>query len=94
MVEFAYKKEKLRSGESILRPVAKVYLLRNRSEWVPEYFYIDSGADFSLIPYKFGRFLGLDEKTYDMRSIGGVGGLISMRISLHSWPLRVSIRFR
>lgn len=52
MIEFDYRQERLHSGEIIYRPVAKVYLLKNKREWIAEYFYIDSGADYTLIPYK------------------------------------------
>jgi hypothetical protein len=59
MIEFDYRQERLRTGETIFRPVAKVYLLRAEGEWIAEYFYVDSGADYTLIPYRMGRFLGL-----------------------------------
>jgi len=41
------------------RPVAKVYLKTEFDEWLPCFMYIDSGADFALVPYKFGLMLGL-----------------------------------
>ncbi len=44
MIEFDYRKEYQRSGEVIFRPVAKIYLMRSSSEWISQYFYIDSGA--------------------------------------------------
>ncbi len=40
MVEFNYRQERLRSGEIIFRPVAKVYLQRPDSEWIAQYFYV------------------------------------------------------
>lgn len=49
---------------------------------------MDSGADFSLIPFKFGRFIRLDEKKDVTRKIGGVGGLISVRMV--SIPMKVN----
>ena len=61
MIGFDYRREKLHTGETIFRPVAKVYLLRNKNEWVAEYFYVDSGADYSLIPYQMGKFLNLEK---------------------------------
>jgi hypothetical protein len=33
MVEFDYRQERLPTGEVILRPVAKVYLLNSEKEW-------------------------------------------------------------
>jgi hypothetical protein len=32
MIEFDYRQERLRTGEIIFRPAAKVYLLRSESE--------------------------------------------------------------
>ena len=82
MVEFGYRKETLHSGETIFRPVAKVYLLRDGKEWIPEYFYVDSGADYTLIPYKFGRFIGLDSIALDVEEISGIGGVVGIRFAV------------
>ena len=71
MVEFDYRQERLRSGEIIFRPVAKVYLLKSDSEWIAEYFYVDSGADYTLIPYRMGRFLSLERIASEVKEIGG-----------------------
>jgi len=81
MIEFDYKREYLRTGKIIYRPVAKIYLLKNASEWIPEYFYIDSGADYTLIPYKMGKFLSLDKTASEIQEIGGIGGVIAIRLS-------------
>ena len=81
MIEFDYRQERLRSGEVIFRPVAKVYLMRYSSEWIAEYFYIDSGADYTLIPYRMGRFLGLEEIASEVKEIGGIAGVIGVRLS-------------
>ncbi|MFQ5813202.1 MAG: hypothetical protein ACE5I2_08460 [Anaerolineae bacterium] len=72
MIEFDYRRERLRTGETIFRPVAKVYLLRQEGEWVAEYFYVDSGADYTLIPYRMGRFLGLEKIASEIREMGGI----------------------
>ncbi|GFP27294.1 hypothetical protein [Candidatus Hakubella thermalkaliphila] len=82
MIEFDYRQERLRTGEIIFRPVAKVYLLRSGSEWIAEYFYIDSGADYTLIPYRMGRFLGLERKASEVKEIGGIGGVIGVRFAV------------
>ena len=79
MIEFDYRQERLHTGEIIFRPVAKIYLLRSGSEWIAEYFYVDSGADYTLIPYRMGRFLGLDGIASDVKEIGGIGGVIGVR---------------
>lgn len=56
MIEFDYRKEKLRTGNAIFRPVTKVHILSSGNEWIAEYFYVDSGADYTLIPYKMADF--------------------------------------
>ena len=82
MIEFDYRQERLRTGEVIFRPVAKVCLLRAGSEWIAEYFYVDSGADYTLIPYRMGRFLGLDRIASEVKEIGGIGGVIGVRFAV------------
>ena len=82
MIEFDYRQERLKTGEIIFRPVAKVYLLRHEDEWIAEYFYVDSGADYTLIPYRMGRFLGLEGIASEIREMGGIGGVIAIRFAL------------
>ncbi|HLG31292.1 MAG TPA: hypothetical protein VI387_13870 [Candidatus Brocadiales bacterium] len=82
MIEFDYRQERLRTGEVIFRPVAKVRLLRAGSEWIAEYFYVDSGADYTLIPYRMGRFLGFDRIASEVKEIGGIGGVIGVRFAV------------
>ena len=81
MIEFDYRQERLRTGEIIFRPVAKIYLLRQEGEWVAEYFYVDSGADYTLLPYRMGRFLGLEKIASEIREMGGIGGVIAVRFA-------------
>lgn len=81
MIEFDYRQERLRTGEVIFRPVAKLYLLRFEKDWIAHYFYIDSGADYTLIPYRMGRFLGLERVASDVKEIGGIGGVIGVRFA-------------
>lgn len=82
MIEFDYRQERLHTGEIIFRPVAKVYLLRSYNEWIAEYFYVDSGADYTLIPYRMGRFLGLERRASEVKEIGGIGGVIAVRFAV------------
>lgn len=89
MIEFDYRQERLRTGEIIFRPVAKVYLLRSESEWIAEYFYVDSGADYTLIPYRMGRFLGLERIASEVKEIGGIGGVIAARFAVV--PMRLEV---
>lgn len=80
-IEFTYREERLRTGEVIFRPVAQVYLLNVVGKWIPAYFYIDSGADYTLVPYRMGNFLGLGEKATEVTEIGGIGGIIGVRFA-------------
>jgi hypothetical protein len=82
MIEFDYRPVRLKTGEIIFRPVAKVYLFRHESEWIAEYFYVDSGADYTLIPYRMGRFLGLERIASEIREMGGIGGVIAVRFAV------------
>lgn len=87
MIEFEYRQERLRTGEIILRPVAKAYLMRREGEWIAEYFYVDSGADYTLIPYRMGRFLGLEEIASEIKEMRGIGGVIAVRFA--DVPMRI-----
>jgi hypothetical protein len=82
MIEFDYRQERLRTGEIIFRPVAKAYLLKSGNEWIAEYFYVDSGADYTLIPYRMDRFLGLERIASEVKEIGGIGGVIAARFAV------------
>ena len=79
MIEFDHKPEHSRTQKILYRPIAKVYLLRQGNEWIAEYFYVDSGADYTLIPYQLGKFLGLERDASDVKEIGGIGGIIGAR---------------
>jgi len=81
MIEFDYRQEKLQSGEIIFRPVAKIYIRSNKNKWIAEYFYIDSGADYTLIPYLMGKFLGFAEIASEVEEMGGIGGVIAVRFA-------------
>lgn len=89
MIKFDYRRERLRIGEIIFRPLAKVYLLRSGNEWIAEYFYVDSGADYTLVPYRMGRFLGLEIGASEVKEIGGIGGVIGVRFA--KIPMKIGV---
>jgi len=72
-ITFNYRSEKSKIFGIVKRPVAKVYFKTELDEWLPCFMYIDSGADFTLIPYKFGLMIGLKIEER-MQEIYGVGG--------------------
>jgi len=72
-ITFKYRTEKSKIFGSIGRPLAKAYLEDRESGWLPCFMYIDSGADFTLIPYRLGLSLGLEmeEKVEEVYGVGG-----------------------
>jgi hypothetical protein len=57
-IEFAFRKESSGLFGFIGRPVARLIVIRRRRR-VPQLFYVDSGADITLIPKSVGDLLGL-----------------------------------
>ena len=77
-IEFRYRQEKSFGGQIIHCPVAKVTFIGSNSRKVIEYMYIDSGADFTMIPYKLGLYLGLDSSHYKVEEVRGISGVIGV----------------
>jgi len=74
MIRYQFKEEEGSFG-SVLRPVAEV-ILENGDLRVGIPMYIDSGADISMIPLRFGRSLGFRQEEGDtIREIKGVSGV-------------------
>ena len=55
-----------------------LYLLRGSN---------DSGVDYTLVPYRRGRFLGLEKIASEIREMGGIGGVIAVRFA--PVPMRI-----
>ena len=72
-ITFRYRSEKSEIFGVVKRPVAKVYFKTREDKWVPCFMYIDSGADFTLIPYRFGLMLGfeIEKKVHEIYGVGG-----------------------
>jgi len=72
-VEFAFRRENSDLFGSIWRPVARVIVIHRRRH-VPQLFYVDSGADVTLIPKSIGDLLGLTlASPREIREIKGIG---------------------
>jgi hypothetical protein len=72
-IEFAFRKESSGLFGSIGRPVARVIVMHRRRR-VPQLFYVDSGADITLIPKSVGDLLGLTlASPQEIREIKGIG---------------------
>ncbi len=73
MIRHEFREEKSSLGK-VLRPVAEVVLEKDGFR-VGMPMYIDSGADVSLIPLRFGRALGFRHEEGDtIQEIKGVSG--------------------
>ena len=69
-VEFPYVKERSSIFGVVSRPVAKVVLEHEFPQWM----YVDSGADITLIPLSVGKLIGLRRTKMDrIERILGVG---------------------
>ena len=72
-VEFAFRREGSDLFGFIWRPVARVIVIHRRRR-VPQLFYVDSGADVSLIPKSVGDLLGLKlNSPKEIQEIKGIG---------------------
>lgn len=73
MIRYRYRREQGAPGK-IARPVANV-ILDNNDLRVETSMYIDSGADLTMIPLRFGRALGLKQVSSDIiRELRGISG--------------------
>ena len=72
MITFKYQKEKSSIG-TVYRPIADVILEINDFK-VEVPMYIDSGADITLIPFRFGRALGFKEDSSEILEMKGISG--------------------
>lgn len=73
MIRYEFREEKSNLG-NVLRPVAEVVLKKDGlTVGIP--MYIDSGADVSMIPLRFGRALGFKHEDGDViQEIKGISG--------------------
>lgn len=73
MIRYNFREEKSSLGK-VFRPVAEV-ILENDGLEVGIPMYIDSRADVSMIPFRFGKALGFKQKKGDViRKIQGIAG--------------------
>lgn len=74
-IVFPYREERSKLIGIIYRPVAQLELKSEEFGWIPEWMYVDSGADISLLPRSLGDLLAF-EVTEDIQEIRGVGDSI------------------
>jgi hypothetical protein len=94
-ISFPYLKERSRIFGVVTRPIARVILQRKYPQWM----YVDSGADMSLIPLSVGRLIGLTRTREDrLQKIFGISRSsvsiivkkISMRVGSSEFNARVA----
>ena len=72
-VEFDFREEGSGLFGRIERPVAKITLIHGENK-IPQVFYVDSGADITLIPLSMGEILKLNNpKPEEIVEIKGLG---------------------
>ncbi len=70
-ITFDYQQEYSRIFGTIYRPVAEVRIIVNDIN-IRERFYVDSGADITLIPKSMGEVFGFTvDKVQEMSGVGG-----------------------
>jgi len=73
MIRQRFREERSSLG-NVLRPVAEV-ILEGDSFAIEIPMYIDSGADISMIPFRFGKALGFGQEKEDtIRELRGISG--------------------
>ncbi|MDI6592085.1 MAG: hypothetical protein QME61_04135 [Patescibacteria group bacterium] len=75
-IEFDFREEESNLFGPIFRPVARLILINNKTK-LPQIFYVDSGADITLIPKSVGEILGFkvkkDEQIAEIKGVGERG---------------------
>ena len=77
-IEFRYRQERGTGGVPIARPVAQATLRGPSGRDLVQFFYIDSGADFTVIPYQVGQYLGLLSQGQTIREVQGINGAVGV----------------
>ncbi len=96
VIVFDYQKEYSPVLGTVYRPVAVVRLIVNEIR-IRERFYVDSGADLTLIPLSLGVLLGFEVGKNKIVEMGGVGGgkiptilkSVKMQISRYEFDAKV-----
>lgn len=78
LFEFSYRPEPAPGGQTIHRPVAKAVLYGPNARTLAQLLYIDSGADHTLLPYRIGKYLGLEQQAREISEIHGINGSVGV----------------
>lgn len=77
-IEFRYRQERGTGGAPIARPVAQAIVRGPSGRDLVQFFYIDSGADFTVIPYQVGQYLGLSSQGQTIHEVQGINGAVGV----------------
>jgi hypothetical protein len=77
-VEFPYRAEPAPDGHMIYRPIAKVTFHGPSQRPLTHLLYVDSGADHTVLPYRVGKYLALDQLGGDVHEIHGISGAVGV----------------
>jgi predicted aspartyl protease len=70
---FPYREDSSSILGRVARPMAEVLLRASDASWIRVAMYVDSAADFTVIPLKLGEALGLKYRHSEIREIKGMG---------------------
>ena len=95
-IEFDFRDESSGLFGKIKRPVAKIILI-NKDKKIPQIFYVDSGADITLVPRSIGEILELDNpnpsEIIDIKGIGEKGvPMVLRKLTIQLGDLRIDSR--
>lgn len=99
---FPFKKEHSPLFKIIYRPMAWVYFwIRRQKTWLPIYGIVDTGADYTILPYEYASKLKVSLKNdcvlIKTRGVGGTQKVCLLKeemiVSLSSWQKKIPVGF-
>lgn len=95
-IEFDFRDESSGLFGKIKRPVAKITLI-NKHKKIPQIFYVDSGADITLVPRSIGEILEFDNpnpsEIIDIKGIGEKGvPMVLRRLTIQLGDIKIDSR--
>lgn len=102
IVDFDFKEEDSEIFGKIYRPIATVFLKHTKkNKWRPITMIVDSGADYTLLPFWIAEALGVeifkDTLKYETGGIGGKETVYFLKketeAKIGPWKLRIPLGF-
>lgn len=99
-IKFSFRKESSLIFGKIYRPIAQVFFLSKKNQWIESWMIIDTGADYSLLPKFMAEKLGVnlekDCQKFYTRGIGGEEKVYlkkNLKVKIGSWEKVVPVGF-